>query len=199
MLLIKDINSSEPYKLFNKYFNDALQNNQSNINAIAVSSFDSINSEIESRFVNLRYIHNEEWTFFSNYNSTKAKNFATHNKISALFYWNSINLQIRIKAKIEKSSDDLSDIHYSNRDPMKNALAVSSNQSKPIDSYEQVVRNYKKAYSSIGDNSKRPEYWGGYSFTPYYFEFWKGHESRLNKRDAFELINKRWRHTILQP
>ena len=32
----------------------------------------------------------------------------------------------------------------------------------------------------------RPDFWGGYSFIPYYFEFWQGHENRLNKRHVFE-------------
>ena len=31
----------------------------------------------------------------------------------------------------------------------------------------------------------RPSNWGGYSFKPYYFEFWEGHKSRLNKRNVY--------------
>ena len=46
---------------------------------------------------------------------------------------------------------------------------------------------------------KRPEYWGGYSFTPYYFEFWEGHKSRLNKREVFKKDTNDWVKTILQP
>ena len=45
----------------------------------------------------------------------------------------------------------------------------------------------------------RPEYWGGFSFTPYYFEFWEGHKSRVNKRCVYELKNKKWICYILQP
>ena len=44
-----------------------------------------------------------------------------------------------------------------------------------------------------------PEYWGGFSFTPYYFEFWEGHESRLNKRNVYEIGAEGWGHSILQP
>ena len=44
-----------------------------------------------------------------------------------------------------------------------------------------------------------PEYWGGYSFTPYYFEFWKGHESRINKREVFDQIDGVWKQSFLQP
>ena len=45
----------------------------------------------------------------------------------------------------------------------------------------------------------RPNFWGGYSFIPYYFEFWEGHESRLNKRDVYEMKSNEWEHGILQP
>ena len=34
-----------------------------------------------------------------------------------------------------------------------------------------------------------PNDWGGFLFKPYYFEFWKGHESRLNERDVYEIKN----------
>ena len=57
--------------------------------------------------------------------------------------------------------------------------------------YEKVLKN---------DNLKDcPEYWGGYTFVPYYFEFWEGHESRLNKREVYEMRNGHWEHFILQP
>ena len=49
--------------------------------------------------------------FFSNYQSPKAKSFESHNQITALFYWNTINIQTRIKANIHKSSQIISDMH----------------------------------------------------------------------------------------
>jgi pyridoxamine 5'-phosphate oxidase len=198
MIQIINTNSSEPYRLFNNYHKDALQNNQSSIDAMVISSFDPLKEEVESRFVNLKYINNDEWVFFSNYGSTKASNFKLHNQVSVLFFWNSINLQIRIKASIKKSAASFSDEHYLKRDKKKNAISVSSFQSKAIESYDTVVDNFNKAYVSI-DNKKRPNYWGGYSFTPYYFEFWNGHESRINKRDTYSIVNSDWQHLIIQP
>ena len=49
------------------------------------------------------------------------------------------------------------------------------------------------------DLKKCPDFWGGYSFTPYYFEFWEGHESRLNKREVYKKSDDIWKHFILQP
>ena len=40
---------------------------------------------------------------------------------------------------------------------------------------------------------------GGYRFIPYEFEFWTGHEFRINQRIHFKLINNQWEKTLLQP
>ena len=45
----------------------------------------------------------------------------------------------------------------------------------------------------------RPSYWGGFSFIPFYFEFWQGQEFRLNKREVYEEINGDWIKYTLQP
>ncbi|MDB9816017.1 pyridoxamine 5'-phosphate oxidase, partial [Gammaproteobacteria bacterium] len=42
-------------------------------------------------------------------------------------------------------------------------------------------------------------YWGGFSFEPYYFEFWTGQKFRLNKRESFQLESNKWQKKILQP
>jgi pyridoxine/pyridoxamine 5'-phosphate oxidase len=103
-----------------------------------------------------------------------------------------------MKAQIKKTSDEFNQKYFFDRSIEKNALAISSNQSKQIDSYNQVIENYNRSLKS-DDLKKCPEYWGGYSFTPYYFEFWEGHESRVNKREVFNNIDGTWKHSFLQP
>ena len=88
---------------------------QSHIESIAISSYCSLTKTVNSRFVNLKYIDSNRWTFFTNYNSSKAIEFEKHKQISALFYWNKINLQIRIKADIKKSDEIFSDNHFKSR------------------------------------------------------------------------------------
>jgi len=153
---------------------------------------------LDSRYVNLKFITNDEFIFFSNYDSPKASSFISHDQIAVLVYWPSINVQIRIKAKIKKTIKEYNKNYFFHRSEEKNALAISSNQSKPIDSYSQVKENYNKSLKN-DDLKKCPEFWGGYSFTPYYFEFWEGHESRINKREAFNMTDGVWRRLFLQP
>lgn len=187
-----------PYLLFIKKYDAAVTANQKNIEAVSISSYSNMSKEVNSRFVNLKFIDNKDFIFFSNYDSPKSQDFIDHDQITALIYWNSINTQIRIKAKIKKTSVEFNKKYFMNRSEKKNALAISSNQSKAIDSFERVLENYSKSIAL--DNLKEcPDYWGGYSFQPYYFEFWEGHESRLNRRDSYQKHNSEWNHSILQP
>ena len=198
--MVNFINDSfqEPYKILKEKYNMALIANQKSVEAISISSYSIENKEVDSRLVNLKIIDGSEFIFFSNYDSSKASSFNSHNQIAALIYWPSINVQIRMKAKIKKTPNEYNQKYFFNRSDEKNALAISSNQSKPIDSYNQVKENYNKSLKN-DDLKKCPEFWGGYSFTPYYFEFWEGHESRLNKREAYEKSDDSWKHLILQP
>lgn len=202
MINITKIENSDPYNKFVELYEHALRNNQSQPEAMVISSFDASSQEVDSRFVNLKYVIKNEWTFFSNYNSPKSTQFKSHDQISCVFYWNKIDTQIRLKAKIALANSNLSNKHFNERSKEKNALAISSIQSKKISSYQKVLSNYKDVIKDINNIKKRPEYWGGFTFVPFYFEFWQGHESRINKRQSFipnKSNDKEWIKSILQP
>jgi len=198
MIQFNNLNQEIPYQLLKEKYDEALNAGQRGIEAISISSYNKEISEVDSRYVNLKFISNDEFIFFSNYDSPKASAFNSHDQIAALLYWPSINVQIRIRAKIKKTSNEYNQKYFFDRSEEKNALAISSSQSKPIDSYSQVKENYNKSLKN-DDLKKCPEFWGGYSFTPYYFEFWEGHESRINKREVFDKIDGVWKHSFLQP
>ncbi len=198
MIKFNNLNQEIPYQLFKKKYDEAIDEGQQSIQAISISSYNTDIDEVDSRCVNLKFITDDEFIFFSNYNSPKAFAFKSHNQIAALLYWPCINVQIRMKAQIKKTSKEFNQKYFFDRSANKNALAISSNQSKVIESYSHVKENYNKSLE-VDDLKKCPEYWGGYSFTPYYFEFWEGHDSRVNKREVFNNIDGIWRHSFLQP
>ena len=198
MIKFNNLNQEVPYKIFKRKYDDAFDADQKGIEAISISSFNTKMHEVESRYVNLKFVTNDEFIFFSNYDSPKASSFASHNQIAVLIYWFNINVQIRMKANIKKTSTEFNQKYFFDRQKEKNALAISSKQSNPIESYSQVKKNYKQTLKT-NDLNKCPEHWGGFSFTPYYFEFWEGHESRINKREVFYKSNENWKHLFLQP
>ena len=179
--MIKFLNPSveKPYNHFQSLYQEAQENNQKGIEAISVSSYNQAKKEVEARYVNLKYIANDEWIFFSNYLSPKANQFEMHDQVSVLIYRASINTQIRMKARIFKTSPEFSDKHFNRRTKEKNALAISSRQSKAINSFEEVEKNFHDTLTIMTAETLRPDFWGGYSFVPYYFEFWQGHKLSL--------------------
>tara|TARA_B100001173_G_C15818581_1_gene475164 strand:+ start:147 stop:743 length:597 start_codon:yes stop_codon:yes gene_type:complete len=198
MIKFENLNLEAPYIKFKELYDKSSRLEQKNIEAICIGSLSSKKKEVNSRYVNLKLIDGNEFIFFSNYNSPKSIEFSSHNQISALIYWNNINTQIRMKALIKKTNKEFNQTYFSTRDIRKNALAISSNQSEYIEHYDNVKKNYKRSLKE--DNlTECPEYWGGFSFIPYYFEFWEGHNSRINKREAFNMIDGNWRHSFLQP
>tara|TARA_B100000401_G_scaffold428638_1_gene361456 strand:+ start:62 stop:661 length:600 start_codon:yes stop_codon:yes gene_type:complete len=199
--MIKFINPSteKPYIHFQTLYHKALANDQRGIEAISVSSYNQKMNEVEARYVNLKYIDDNEWIFFSNYDSPKAQQFKAHNQVSVLIFWPSINTQIRIKALISKTSIEFSDEHFKGRSKEKNALAISSKQSQSINSYDEVEKNFHETLKTLTSDTVRPDFWGGFSFVPYYFEFWQGHKNRLNKRYVFEQKDSKWEERFLQP
>jgi pyridoxamine 5'-phosphate oxidase len=199
MITLEKLKNETPYRIFDKFYKEAESKKQNSIEAICISSYDEASCSVDSRYVNLKYIIGDQWTFFSNYKSSKSKQFYSNNNISAVLYWNATNVQIRMKAKIYKSDKDFSDQHFSNRNPKKNALAISSMQSQSIESHKKLIENYKNTLKNKTLISKRPDYWGGYTFIPHYFEFWKGQEYRLNQRKIFYKQENSWTQEILQP
>ncbi len=201
MIKILQLNNSEPYVIFNEHYLKALEAGEEHIEAISVASLDKFQSMVDSRYVNLKYINDNEWIFFSNYQSKKAAQFETHDQVAVSILWKSIYVQVRMMAKIKRTSKDFSDKHFLNRSDKKNALAISSHQSNVTDSYEDVLENYNKVLENKEILKSRPDYWGGYSFQPFSFEFWEGNSYRLNRREKFILSsdNGAWTRQFLQP
>jgi pyridoxamine 5'-phosphate oxidase len=198
MINFINFSKEQPLRVLKQHYENALLNKQILPEAMAISSYDKNKGEVDSRFVNLKIIDNSNFIFFSNYGSPKAKQFDSHQQVSTLLFWQTINIQIRMKAKIKKTSSEYNQKYFLDRSNEKNALAISSTQSKIIDSFDMVQENFKKSLKN-DDLKECPKYWGGYSFSPYEIEFWEGNEFRLNKRSLYRKDNTTWNHFILEP
>lgn len=191
---------SPPIIKFKSLYDQALGLNQNQIEAASICTINKQDGFPESRYVNIKYIKNNNFIFFTNYLSNKGRDIKSNNKCSCLFFWDSINVQIRIKGIINKTDKAFSDNHFKNRSYEKNILSISSSQSQLIHSYDAVKSKYKKIFNeNFGKNLKRPNFWGGYQLIPNYFEFWLGDENRINKREVFKLNKGKWEKHFLEP
>jgi len=200
MIQFKNETQHKPFIRFKKEYDRAELAKEKHPEAACISSYDCKKKEIDSRYVNIKFLDGTNFIFFSNYNSPKAIQFNEHKQMTCVFFWENTQLQIRIKALIKKTNAQFNSNYFKTRDVKKNALAISSDQSEPISSYNKVIKKYERTIK-IGDLHKCPKYWGGYSLEPYYFEFWQGHKSRINKRDVYEFNNSdnNWIYYNIQP
>jgi len=198
MIVFRNHSQEIPFKKLKSFYDEAVLKKQKIVEAISVSSYCPKEKEVFSRYVNLKYVDSNKLIFFSNYNSPKAKQFELHKQVSLSIFWNVTNVQIRMRGIIDKTSSEFNEVYFAARSQEKNALAISSDQSKKINSYDDVVQKYQNTLKSK-DLKSCPSYWGGFSFEPYYIEFWQGHESRINKRLAYEKISDVWNEYFLEP
>tara|TARA_B100001109_G_C18775913_1_gene433054 strand:+ start:283 stop:876 length:594 start_codon:yes stop_codon:yes gene_type:complete len=197
MIIFNKHNIEAPYQELIRRYEEAQKANQPNIEAACLSTI-SAQALPHSRYVNIKYINNNEIIFFSNYRSLKASDIMSNSNIALNFFWSTTKTQIRIEGKIAKLDAARSDDHWKTRSKYKNALAISSNQSSLSKSYDEIKVSYESILKSA-DLSKRPKYWGGYSINPIYFEFWEGHKSRINKRHIYKKGETAWNQYFLQP
>lgn len=190
-----------PLKLFNKWFDEISVNNlEIEINAMTLSTIDS-NGFPRNRVVLLKYFSDEGFTFFTNYNSNKAKSILINNKVSLSFFWEKMERQIIIKGRAFKTTDDISDKYFNSR-PLGSKIGalVSSNQSSVIPSRSFLEDEFKKIKKQF-ENSKisRPLNWGGFIVKPIEYEFWQGRENRLHDRIRYNQKDNKWIIERLSP
>ena len=198
MICFKNLISERPFLIFKEKYDEAVYNKQRNIEAMSISTYHPERKEVDARYVNLKFVEHDKFIFFTNYESPKANAFKQHHQIAALFFWPSINTQIRMRAFIAKTSTNYNNLYFLDRTREKNALAISSNQSNSISSYKEVVENYNRSLAE-DDLTRCPKYWGGYAFAPYEIEFWSGNKNRLNRRSLYIKSNNCWNESILEP
>jgi pyridoxamine 5'-phosphate oxidase len=134
------------------------------------------------RTVLLKGADERGFVFYTNYNSRKAKELAATGRGSLMFYWRSLERQVRVEGVAEKVSAEESDAYFAAR-PIESRWSVyASRQSEVIESRDSLEARFTFARQEYGERVPRPAWWGGYRIVPEEFEFWQGRPSRLHDR-----------------
>ena len=139
--------------------------------------------------------------FYTNYESRKAREMEATGRASLLFFWRSLDRQVRVDGTIERVSPAESDAYFETR-PIESRLSVyASRQSDTIDGREVLEEAFERVKRTYGDGPiPRPEWWGGYRVIAEEFEFWQGRESRLHDRLRYtRQPDGSWRRERLAP
>jgi len=152
------------------------------------------------RTVLLKGADERGFVFYTNYNSRKAKELAATGRGSLMFYWRSLERQVRVEGRAEKVSTEESDAYFASR-PLESRWSVyASRQSEVIESRDSLEARFTFARQEYGERVPRPAWWGGYRIVPEEFEFWQGRPSRLHDRLRYvKDANGMWRRERLAP
>jgi pyridoxamine 5'-phosphate oxidase len=172
-----------PVELFNNWLSAAAANEVVvEANAMVLSTV--VDNQPSSRTVLLKDLTDEGFTFFSNYESRKAKQISENKNVSLLFPWYPLERQVIILGIASKISSAESDKYFASRPRGSQIGAWASMQSTELSDRTVLENKFAQLEEKwpIGTQIPRPEFWGGYVVSPTSIEFWQGRYSRLHDR-----------------
>lgn len=189
-----------PIDLFDYWFNESVDKQVVDANAMTVASVDEFNHPF-IRVVLMRDYTSDGFTFFTNYSSLKGQHFDKNRNVCAHFFWKELGRQVRIQGTIEKIDTHLSDDYFHSRPRENQVAALASPQSEVVPNRDFLMDKYYKLLQDFENkNVPRPENWGGYLINPHSIEFWQGRLSRLHDRFVYTLQeNGSWKIERLAP
>jgi pyridoxamine 5'-phosphate oxidase len=152
-----------------------------------------------ARMVLLKGFDGRGFVFYTNYDSRKAGDMDGTHRAALLFYWPSLERQVRIEGSVARVGDAEADAYFASRPLESRWSAHASPQSRAIDSREWLEAAVARVREQFGDAVPRPAGWGGFRVSPDAFEFWQGRENRLHDRLAYVRDAGSWRRERLAP
>ena len=174
-----------PIEKMKSWLNEAKENVEGNWNAMCISTIGK-NGSPDSRMVLFKQFNGNKLVFFTNYQSKKGEDILANDKISIVFFWDSLGRQLRLQGIAKKTSREISENYFNSRPEGSRISAILSKQSREIKSYEDLKNQYdqmKKDY--LSKSPECPDHWGGIEVDITKIEFWKEHDSRLHEREQF--------------
>ncbi len=191
----------DPINLFNRWFHEVEDfGGVDEVNAMTVSTI-GLDGFPKARVVLLKKFNEEGFIFYTNYNSEKGKAILNNPNICLSFFWHSMERQVIIKGKAEKTPSQISDNYFASRPDGSKLGAIVSPQSQVVPSREFLAEKLNELEQQFdGKEILRPENWGGYLVRPVSVEFWQGRPNRLHDRIRYTLEEDySWRMERLAP
>jgi pyridoxamine 5'-phosphate oxidase len=125
--------------------------------------------------------------FFTNYQSTKARDLDNNPFAALVFYWPQLERQVRVEGKVQRTSVAESREYFQTRPRESQIGALASPQSEVISGREVLEKRAAELEQLYRDRPiECPADWGGYRLLPGRIEFWKSRVGRLHDRILYE-------------
>lgn len=188
----------DPIEQFHKWFGEASEAIDQLPEAMTLATADA-NGRPSARVVLLKEVDGNGFTFFTNYDSRKSAELSTNPHAALVFWWPPLERQVRIEGRVERVSEEESDVYFASRPRGSQLGAWASNQSGTIseDLLESRLAEVELRYQS--QPVPRPPHWGGFRLIPDSLEFWQGRPNRLHDRFRYRREDGEWLIERLAP
>lgn len=175
-----------PFDLVTRWLQDAVEAKTYEPTAVIVGTA-TPDGRPSTRTVLLKEFMNNEFIFYSNYESRKGQQMAANPHVCLTFLWHELERQIHVEGDVRILEPELSDAYFATRPYKSRVGARISPQSRPIPGRSFIVQEFmKESLKYAGRTVPRPDTWGGFAVKPIRIEFWQGRESRLHDRFLYE-------------
>lgn len=197
--LLEDNAATEPLEQFERWFQQIRELEADAANTMVLATADS-SSCPSARVVLLKHYDDEGFCWYSDYRSHKGQELADNPQAELLFFWPSLERQIRIWGRVERLERSVAEAYFAQRPRGSQVSAAASCQSSVVASREALVSEAMEIESRyLHESIPCPADWGGYRLRPERYEFWQGRENRLHDRLVYGRQFNHWHRVRLAP
>ncbi|GAB5561209.1 MAG: pyridoxamine 5'-phosphate oxidase [Synoicihabitans sp.] len=197
--LSEDDLADNPFAQFEKWFEAAKSAGVVEPNAMTLATVDESGAP-SARTVLLKEMTPAGFTFFTNYESAKARDLANQPVAALVFPWLALERQILIRGSVTKVTREESEDYFHRRPRGSQIGAWASQQSAVVPDRAALEAGRAEIEARYGDGTiPLPPNWGGYRLSPQTVEFWQGRPDRLHDRLRFRRDGDRWIVERLSP
>ncbi len=189
---------TDPIGLFRTWLTDAEQTEQNDPNAMALATT-STGGCPSVRMVLLKQLDDRGFGFFTNAESQKGRQIHQNPHAALCFHWKSRRRQVRIEGEVTELPSAEADQYFHSRSRRSQLGAAASQQSRTLESREQLEAMVQELSDKYPAQIARPDYWRGYTVKPERIEFWQDGPDRLHDRILFTQSGTVWTNERLFP
>jgi pyridoxamine 5'-phosphate oxidase len=190
----------DPMAAFDRWMDEAQRNSgRPNPNAMTLCTVGA-DGRPQGRVVLLKGRDAQGLRFFTNSRSEKGRALAVHPFAEAVFHWDSLRRQLRVRGDISTLDASETRAYFHSRPRGSQLAAWASDQSEVAGSRELMDRRFGEAESRFKDREVDvPPYWWGYSLSPSRVEFWQEGDFRFHDRIVYVRSDSGWASERLYP
>ncbi|MDN3359901.1 pyridoxamine 5'-phosphate oxidase [Actinomadura sp. DC4] len=173
--------AADPLSQFDAWFADAVGAELPEPNAMILATVNGDGTP-STRTVLLKGYGPEDFRFFTNHGSRKARAISGDPRVSLLFPWHPIRRQVIVEGIAERLSREESAAYFRTRPHGSQLGAWASEHQSAVVRREELESRYAELARRWLDEVPLPDFWGGYRVLPVSVEFWQGRPNRLHDR-----------------